>query len=353
MTPAEIIAQVRPCNMEKPYIFISYSAMDHPRVWEDVLMFQKLGYNVWLDEKNLDKTKESWKIDALNAISDLDCRLVVFYVSRSSLTSENCYDELKQTTETLTTRIHFGPVPFIAVDVEEVGDIGVFTQRVYEELMRSPLSKKEKTDKAIVLSKFTDNFFNSNNERVRVHPKDEPNRKLNYYEEIVASFPGITRVYPEEIEAPWVAEARRRKAAEEEAKRKAEEEEAKRKAEEEEARRKAEAEAKQKAEEDAKRKAAEEEARRKAEEAEEARRKAEEDKRKKQQDAPLPDAALADQVSKLLSRQHELLGWELEEEAPAEEPSKEEKPEKKEEKSDSGLSLEELIRRRLDADKKK
>lgn len=197
MEPAEILAQIKPCDMDNPYIFVSYSAQDNRQVWADVLAFQQLGYNVWLDERNLDKTKESWTEDALSAISDLDCLLVVFYVSSASLTSEACYRELNQTTETLTVRIHFGPVRFIAVDVEDVGDIGVFTQSVYNHLMeRKDISKKEKTAKAIVLSQFCDNFFDSNNERVRVHPKGEPNRKIGYYEEIVASFPDAAKIYP-------------------------------------------------------------------------------------------------------------------------------------------------------------
>ena len=197
MEPADILSQIKPCDMENPYIFISYSAQDHARVWADVLAFQQLGFNVWLDERNLDKTKDSWTEDALSAISDLDCLLVLFYVSSSSLTSEACYRELSQTTETLTVRIHFGPVRFIAVDVENVGDIGVFTQEVYTNLMgRKDISKKERPAKAIVLSQFCDNFFGSNNERVRVHPKDEPNRKIDYYEEIVASFPDAAKIYP-------------------------------------------------------------------------------------------------------------------------------------------------------------
>lgn len=197
MEPADILSQIKPCDMDNPYIFVSYSAQDHARVWADVLAFQQLGYNVWLDERNLDKTKDSWTDDALSAISDLDCLLVLFYVSSASLTSEACYRELSQTTETLTVRIHFGPVRFIAVDVENVGDIGVFTQEVYTNLMRrKDISKKEKTAKAIVLSQFCDNFFGSNNERVRVHPKDEPNRKIGYYDEIVASFPDAAKIYP-------------------------------------------------------------------------------------------------------------------------------------------------------------
>ena len=60
-----ILDQIRPCDMDRPYVFISYSSPDKELVWQDVLTFQNMGYNVWLDERNLDKTKASWKDDAL------------------------------------------------------------------------------------------------------------------------------------------------------------------------------------------------------------------------------------------------------------------------------------------------
>ena len=72
MTTAEILDKITPCNTEKPYIFISYSDRDRELVWQDVLTLQEYGYNIWLDQKNLDITKNSWKDDALNAISDID-----------------------------------------------------------------------------------------------------------------------------------------------------------------------------------------------------------------------------------------------------------------------------------------
>lgn len=200
MDAAGILSQIRPCDRDNPYIFISYSANDHLLVWEDVLMFQRLGYNVWLDERNLDKTKVSWTDDALEAISDLDCMLLLFYVSGSSLTSEPCYRELKQTVDTQTMRIHFGPVRFIAVDAENVGDISRFTHQLHSDLMhRKDISKQEKTNRAIILSQFCDEFFALNNERVRIHPKSEPNRKSNYYADIVGAFPGEARLYEQTV----------------------------------------------------------------------------------------------------------------------------------------------------------
>ncbi len=194
MELSEILKQIQPCNMDEPFIFVSYSARDSERVWQDVLKFQQLGYNVWLDEKNLDKTQPSWRSDALEAIRDMYCSLLVFYVSRNSLVSQPCFSELSCTVEEITKAIHNGPVKFVAVDVEPINDIVQFGQEVYQQIRRKDISKAEKTAQAITLNNCIDQFFNSNNEKVRVKPYGMPNRKMDYYEEIAAAFPDDTRV---------------------------------------------------------------------------------------------------------------------------------------------------------------
>lgn len=194
MELAEILHQVSPCDTQKPYIFVSYSSQDKDYVWPDVLEYQHMGYNVWLDEKNLDKTKASWKEDALTAIEDMYCMLVVFYVSKSSLLSDACYRELAKTTDEFTTALHFGPVKFIAIDVDEIGDITEFTRDLHQSVfLDTTLSKDAKSKMLITLHQFMKDFFGSNNEKVRIHPKNERNRKMNYYEEIVAAFPDAAR----------------------------------------------------------------------------------------------------------------------------------------------------------------
>lgn len=195
---SNVIRKIRPCNSDEPYVFISYSSADRELVWRDVLEFQKRGYNVWLDEKNLDKTKDSWKEDALTAIEDMDCVLLVFYVSASSLRSDACYQELSKTVADSTKALHFGPVKFIAIDAEMVGDIKAFHQQVFEKIRTSNLDKEERKKQALALNGFMQQFFNSNNEKVRIHPKNEENRKMDYYEEILASFPDEARIYPDE-----------------------------------------------------------------------------------------------------------------------------------------------------------
>lgn len=203
MQANEILKRIRPCDRNEPFVFISYSSLDNHRVWEDVLRFQQMGYNVWLDEKNLDKTRASWREDALEAIRDFDCTLVVFYVSRNSLVSQACFSELECTVDEITQATHNGPVKFVAVDVEPIDDIIQFQQQVYADIRsKRELSKEEKTSRVITLRKCIDQFFNSNNEKVRVKAHSLPNRKMDYYEEIVAAFTDETRVFPAGEENP-------------------------------------------------------------------------------------------------------------------------------------------------------
>ena len=191
----DIIRKIKPCDTNKPYIFISYSQSDRDLVWNDVLEFQNRGYNIWLDEKNLDKTNASWKEDALTAIEDMECALLIFYVSASSLSSNACYQELSKTIAENTKALHFGPVKFIAIDAESIGDITEFHQKVFEKIKTSHIEKEERKIQALTLNKFMNQFFNSNNEKVRIHPKNEKNRKTDYYEEILALFPDTTKIY--------------------------------------------------------------------------------------------------------------------------------------------------------------
>ncbi|MCD8105236.1 MAG: leucine-rich repeat protein [Lachnospiraceae bacterium] len=200
-----VLYEIKACDLDSPYIFISYSSLDSELVWQDVREFQRRGYNVWLDEKNLDKTKPSWREDAIAAIEDMECELVVFYVSANSLRSDACYQELSKTVDERTRAMHFGPVKFIAVDAEPVGDITAFAQKVFRDIRESNLEKGERSRQALALDGFMRDFFNSNNEKVRIHPKNEVNRKIDYYDDITASFPDAARVFePEMDEKPEI-----------------------------------------------------------------------------------------------------------------------------------------------------
>ena len=129
-----LLSQLRPCVTERPYVFISYSSRDRERVWTDALEFQRRGYNVWIDEKNVDKSNASWKDDAIEAVQGLNCRLVLFYVSRDSVSSVPCYNELCSTRSEKAQRLHNGEIGFVSVDVAPVGDFAAFADAVYGDL---------------------------------------------------------------------------------------------------------------------------------------------------------------------------------------------------------------------------
>lgn len=192
--------RMKNCDPEMPYIFISYSNADSEVVYDDVLEFQRRGYNIWIDEKNLDKKQDSWKESALEAIKDFNCSLLVFYVSRHSLISENCLNELLMTSDPEARAYHFGDVDFICVDVEEIGHIEKAGKAIHDQIVKSKASKDEKKNQLKVLSRFLAEFFNSN-ERVRIHPRSEVNRKTDYYLDILSFFPEDALLDPDAAQA--------------------------------------------------------------------------------------------------------------------------------------------------------
>ncbi len=174
-----------PCDMENPFVFVSYCSKDKELVWRDVIELQYRGYNIWIDEANLDKRKSSWKDDALEAISNFNCEFLLFYVSKDSLTSEPCYNELEQTKSEATLVTHnLRPVSVVAIEVESIGDIARFMDDIYNDIRRKNLSGEEKGSYTRTLSGFRQKWFLPNNEKVRIHAKKETGRHSDYYSDI-------------------------------------------------------------------------------------------------------------------------------------------------------------------------
>lgn len=185
MDLTELHSKLLPCDMESPFVFVSYCSKDKELVWSDVVELQESGYNVWIDEANLDKRKPSWKSDALEAISNFNCEILLFYVSKDSLTSEPCYNELEQTRNEATLATHnMNPVNVVAIEVESVGDISAFMDDIYNDIRGKNLSGGEKGSYTRILSNFRQKWFLPNNEKVRIHPKNETGRLSDYYTDI-------------------------------------------------------------------------------------------------------------------------------------------------------------------------
>ena len=174
-----------PCDVDSPYVFVSYSSKDRDVVWNDVVELQSRGYNLWIDEANLDKTKDSWEEDALKAIESSNCILLAFYVSHNSLVSEACLNEIERTKGKQTIKTHFGKVDFFAIECVPINNIGIFIQSIAKQIQNSNIEKNEKDKLIPVLFDFSKRWFTLDNKKVRIHSKLEHGRPSDYFDDIV------------------------------------------------------------------------------------------------------------------------------------------------------------------------
>ena len=194
----DLLEQIKPCDLNKRYIFISYSSNDWEQVYRDVIELQNRGYEVWLDDKNLDKKEESWEKAALDAIRNVNCRLLIFYVSEHSLTSRNCYNEVMETlSETSKKRHNKKAVPIVCIDVMPIKEITDFGEIISDKIEGDTnIDHTKKNELLDTLSDFLDDVFKSNNKRVRVPSAKADKRKVEYYSEIVQTFDGCNLSTP-------------------------------------------------------------------------------------------------------------------------------------------------------------
>lgn len=192
----ELHEKITSCNKEYPYAFVSYSSKDCTRVWKDVNILQDKGYNIWID-KNLKLTDDSWK-KALEAIEHINCKLVIFYISKNSVTSDPCFQELEKRMEDRAKRIHNGEVPLLVIEAEPIKDIQMFRNATHEYFSNSKeLSATEKMEKLDTLGKMMDKFFPDNDKLRIVYDEDE--RISDYYSSIEKYLTSIKKFSVDEL----------------------------------------------------------------------------------------------------------------------------------------------------------
>ena len=77
-------------NGDEPFIFVSYAHDDADRVYREIGWLHDQGFNVWYDEGIPAGT--DWRGELANAIDQ--AALVLFFVTPTSVVSENCLKEL-------------------------------------------------------------------------------------------------------------------------------------------------------------------------------------------------------------------------------------------------------------------
>lgn len=84
----------RECDTNRPFVLISYSHANEELVREVFVELWDRGYNLWLDRAKLAHAEYSWTRNVKGALSNENCRLVIFFRSEASVASESCREEL-------------------------------------------------------------------------------------------------------------------------------------------------------------------------------------------------------------------------------------------------------------------
>lgn len=184
MHPDYYVKHMIPCDPESPFAFVSYASADKETVYRDVLEMQRRRFNLWIDNANLDKKKPSWTQDALKAVQSYNCRMILFYVSASSLTSQACYRELCAAVSDAARETHMGSIPIVVIEAEPVGTMAGFAASIRTRIGLSNLPEMKKAEMTRTLFLMVRNFLPLDNEKVRILPVSDTRLLSDYYREL-------------------------------------------------------------------------------------------------------------------------------------------------------------------------
>lgn len=188
--------KILPCNMNKPFAFVSYKSEDSIYVWDNVYELQKRGYNLWIDiGLNLNPNDKSWE-KALKVIEDINCALIMFFLSKDSVKSKYCLKELRKSEDPETMITHNGKkIPILIIETEKIGKINDFRNMIFEMIRNDQKlsnNNAEKNEQSKTLYSVIEEFIPSD-DILRILSKDSDTRRTDFYSDIetILQFNGI------------------------------------------------------------------------------------------------------------------------------------------------------------------
>lgn len=118
-----LAAQIKPCDVSQPYIYVSYSTRNGEAVYKDVIALQEEGKNLWIDV-DANMTGDGYNSTIFGAIADLNCKGVLFYMSEDSMTSAQSAKEVAYTRSHKVTDER-PALPVVVVDLVEVEGLDI------------------------------------------------------------------------------------------------------------------------------------------------------------------------------------------------------------------------------------
>lgn len=90
----ELRAKIKKCDVEKEYVFVSYSKKDAKKVYPVIIELQNRGYNIWIDKMLGSTAGTTWNANVLEALMERNCMAVLFFMSCNSMWSTPVCAEL-------------------------------------------------------------------------------------------------------------------------------------------------------------------------------------------------------------------------------------------------------------------
>lgn len=117
------------CNMEQPFAFISYSHddFDSQIVMNVFKLLYDKGINVWIDTANMPYGEDDWKVSAMQALMNHNCKFAFFFRSESSMLKDTISKELT----TIKKLKHIGPIVTIDIWHEK----GIYAQKFLDQVL--------------------------------------------------------------------------------------------------------------------------------------------------------------------------------------------------------------------------
>ena len=111
---------IKNCNMDKPFVFVSYSKQDSAKVYPLIEKLQSLGCNIWIDKELNKAVGKNWQTGALGALRNSNCKAVLFFMSCNSLWSAPvCAELLFSSSETVKDNNNGNPLKIIPINASD------------------------------------------------------------------------------------------------------------------------------------------------------------------------------------------------------------------------------------------
>ena len=94
MNREELLCQIKDCDFQKPFAFVSYNSDDWANVYPMVIELQNAGLNIWIDKALQQDIGKNWTDVILKTMKKTTCKMVLFFMSQNSMKSAAVCAEL-------------------------------------------------------------------------------------------------------------------------------------------------------------------------------------------------------------------------------------------------------------------